>query len=98
MANKESVLRQMSGKLERLDARLAEMRSDVERKSEQVRGRFSEEQAKLRAERESLDRQADAMKKAGADAWKDLSSGLEKGYKDLSKAVDRARKDFRKAQ
>jgi hypothetical protein len=98
MANKESTLSQMAAKLESLDARLVEMRSDVEGKGEQVRGRFSEEQAKLRAQRESLERQADAMKKAGADAWKDLGSGLEKGYKDLSKAVDRARKDFRKAR
>jgi hypothetical protein len=96
MANKESVLRRMAAKLEKLDARLAELRSGLENKGEQVRGRYVEEQAKLRAERESLERQMSTMKEAGAEAWKDLRSGLEKGYKQLNKAMDEAWKHLRK--
>ena len=95
MANKESVLRRTAAKLEKLDARLAELRSGLESKGEQVRGRYGEEQAKLKAERDSLERQMGAMKEAGVEAWKDLRSGLEKGYKELNKAMDGAWRHLR---
>jgi chromosome segregation ATPase len=96
MANKESVLRGMAAKLEKLDARLAQLHSGLESKGEQVRGRYGEELAKLKAERESLQRQMSNIKEAGAEAWKDMRSGLEKGYKELNKAMDGAWKHFRK--
>jgi len=98
MANKESVLRRMAARLEKLDARLAELRSGLESKGEQVLGRYGEEHAKLKAERESLERQMSNMKEAGAEAWKDVRSGLEKGYKELNKAMDGAWKHLRQAK
>jgi chromosome segregation ATPase len=96
MANKESVLRGMAAKLEKLDARLAQLHSGLESKGEQVRGRYSEELAKLKVERESLERQMSNIKEAGAEAWKDLRSGLQKGYKELNKAMGQAWKHLRK--
>jgi hypothetical protein len=36
------------------------------------------------------------FKEAGAEAWKDLRSGLEKGYKELNKALGGAWKHLRK--
>ena len=95
MANKESVLRRMAAKLEKLDARLMKLRSGIESKGEQVRGRYGEEHARLKAERDSLERQISAMKDAGVEAWLDLRTGLEKSYKELNKAMDGAWRHLR---
>jgi chromosome segregation ATPase len=96
MANKESVMRRMAAKLEKLDTRMADLHSGLESKGEQVRARYAEEYTKLKAERESLERQMGTLKEAGAEALKDLRSGLEKGSKELGKALNQAWKHFRK--
>jgi uncharacterized protein YukE len=96
MAKKESLLRRMAANLKKLDSRMAELHSGLEGKGEQVRARYAEEYAKLKAERESLERQMGTLKEAGAEALKELRSGLEKGSKELGKALNQAWKRFRK--
>jgi chromosome segregation ATPase len=96
MANKETVLRQMAAKLEKLDERLKELRTGLDAKGEQARARYSEEYAKLKDERQALQGKMNTLKEAGAEAWKDLRSGLQKGFKDLSKSLGQARKRFHK--
>ena len=96
MANKESLLRRMSAKLEKLDGQIAKLQSGLDGKGEQVRARYAEEYAKLKAERESLARQMGTLKEAGAEALRELRSGLEKGYKELGKSLNQAWKRLRK--
>jgi len=96
MASKESLLRRMAAKLQKLDERMGELRTGLEGSREQVRARYNEELAKLKAEREALEKQMNALKEAGAEALKELRSGLLKGYKELHKALDGAWKHFRR--
>jgi chromosome segregation ATPase len=96
MANKENVLRQMAAKLEKLDARLKELGSGLEGSREQVRARYNEEYAKLKAQRESIERQMNTLKEAGVEALKQLRSGLGKGFRELKKSLGQARKRFSK--
>jgi chromosome segregation ATPase len=88
MTDKESYRKKMEGRLNQLNAQIADLvdklETGVDKELESLR-------PKLKAAREKLDE----LKQTSADAWGDLKPGMEKAWTELQKSFNEAAARFK---
>lgn len=89
--SKAAFERMLSGKLEKLEAEIRELKLEVEKLEDMAKEKWTEEVAELEAKRQAARKKLEEVAEATGEAWRHLQEGATKAWEDLEEAVRKAR-------
>lgn len=92
---KEQFERQVQGKLDEFEDKLAELKAEAEKMNTEARAGLNQEIEELRAKREALQDDLRKLRSESGKAWSDVRSGTQSAMEELEKAFDKAMSRFK---
>jgi len=90
MEQQEAYEKDMNIKLKKWEAKVDELKADMDKADAQTRESLYKEIEKLRELQRNAREKLDSLKRAGEGSFNDLKSGVDKAVKDLEEAVGSA--------
>lgn len=95
MDTKQAYQKEAEARLEKLDARMAEMRAKADQASAEVKAKYYEHLGTLAQRRETAKQQLDAFKASSGAAWENIRTGVDAAFSELQTAFDKAVAQFK---
>jgi hypothetical protein len=94
MNAKEAYEKKIDAELKKLDAQIDLAKAKAESATADAQIEYEEQVEELRERRKEVEKRYEALKASGAQAWRDLQSGVDTALKELENAVSRAITEF----
>ena len=94
MSTKQLYQKEIEGKLEALDAQMAEMQAKVDKASADLKVQYYEQLRTLSERRETVQLKLQKLNQSGEAAWETMKGGVENAYGELKQAFDKAVSQF----
>jgi len=87
---KNQFVKKMETELEKVEAKIAEMKEKAENATEEAKGEYKKQIRSLQGKKSSFQRKLNELQDASGEAWEELKAGVQKAVDDLKKASDNA--------
>ena len=94
MSTQEAYQQKFEAKLKEADAQIDKLAAQAEGAQADAKLQYQEQVKSLREKRDEIGRQISALNKSGAEAAKDLQSGVENAWNELATSLKSAQSKF----
>lgn len=94
MSTKQLYKKEIEGKLEALDAQMAEMQAKADRAGADLKVQYYEQLRTLSERRETVQLKLQELNQSSEAAWETMKGGVENAYGELKQAFDKAVSQF----
>lgn len=92
---KEAFQNQLEAKIDEYDQKLDELKAKTQAMSADAQTKINQKIAALEAQKDTLSKKAEELKTTSADAWKDMSAGIDKALEELDASYQEAIEKFK---
>ncbi|MEM9808872.1 MAG: coiled coil domain-containing protein [Cyanobacteria bacterium P01_A01_bin.137] len=94
MSTKQLYQKEIEGKLEALDAQMAEMQAKADKAGADLKVQYYEQLRTLSERRETVQLKLQELNQSSEAAWETMKGGIENAYGELKQAFDKAVSQF----
>lgn len=88
MGAKEDFIKKMEEQLEQWNLEMKKFKAKADQAQAGMKAKYYEEIERLKKKQADLRGRLDKASKAGGEAWRDFSGGIEEAWKDLKKGLE----------